>query len=217
MRYVDSQQLVTFETDSAVDAVLAAYKQILGKTGWKPNREEPYQIDDNDEMIFRTPGGDVIFLKVKREAREGKRNVAVSFMSADDMAEAERQSKEEGKRIKEKLAAEKEKMAAQAVQAERDKPRVIVSMPAGASGMEQTKDGLKFVVGNGRAKAVAETWRKQFSDAGWKEDAASLDAMAGMLSFTKGSGSFTISYTDTGFIPAEVSISGHGVVVERKE
>ena len=49
--------------------------------------------------------------------------------------------------------------------------------------------------------------RKQFLDAGWKEDMATLDAMAGALSFSRTRQSLTISYTDTGVMPTEVTIS----------
>lgn len=216
VRYRDSRQELTFQTVADRDAILAYYKERLAKTGWKPNRDEPYRIDDYDEMVFRTAGGDVIFLKVKPEY-QGKRNVSLGFLSAEDVAEMDKKADEEGKKYREKAEAEKAKLKAEAGKPAPSNPKFTVTMPAGASGVEQTKSGLKFTVGNGKAKSVAETWRKQFADSGWKEEVASLDAMAGMISFTKDSGSLTVTYTDTGFVPAEVNISGSGVELDRKE
>jgi hypothetical protein len=75
-------------------------------------------------------------------------------------------------------------------------------------------DEIKFKVGNGKAKAVVETFRKQFHDAGWREDAAALDAVGGAVSFFKGGQSLTINYIDTGVMPAEVTLSAMGVELE---
>ena len=61
--------------------------------------------------------------------------------------------------------------------------------------MKQTKDQIKFTVGKGKAKAAVESLRKQFRDAGWKENVASIERMAGTLSFSKGDGqSVNITY-----------------------
>jgi len=74
--------------------------------------------------------------------------------------------------------------------------------------VQQTKDEIKFTVGKGKAKAAGESLRTQFRDAGWKEDVAALDGMAGAVSFSKEGGqSVTINYTDTGIMPTEVTVS----------
>ncbi len=56
-----------------MEGVFAYYKQALAKSGWKPNRKEPYQVDDKDETVFRNRDG-IIFLEVKHEL-QGKRQV----------------------------------------------------------------------------------------------------------------------------------------------
>ncbi len=86
-------------------------------------------------------------------------------------------------------------------------PKVAVTLPADAKDVQQTKDEIKFTVGKGKAKAAVESLRTQFHDAGWKEDVASLEGMAGTLLLSKGDQSVTITYSDTGFMPTEVSIS----------
>ena len=93
--------------------------------------------------------------------------------------------------------------------AERNKvPKVAVTLPADAKVVKQTNDSIKFTVGKGKAKAAVEFFRKQFRDAGWKEDVTAIEKMAGTLSFSKEGGqSVTITYSDTGFMPTEVSVS----------
>ncbi len=94
-------------------------------------------------------------------------------------------------------------------------PKVTVTLPADAKDVKQTKDEIKFSVGKGKAKAAVESLRTQFRDAGWKEDVASITGMAGAVSFSKEGGqSVTINYTDTGFLPTEVSISAMRVELE---
>lgn len=74
----------------------------------------------------------------------------------------------------------------------------------------------QVTVGKGKAKAAAEMLRAQFRDAGWKEDFASLEAMAGALSFSKEKASLTLNYTDTGLMPSEVSLSAMRAEVEQR-
>src|SRR5438034_397863 len=74
--------------------------------------------------------------------------------------------------------------------------------------VKQTKDEIKFTVGKGKAKAAVESLRTQFREAGWKEDVASVTGMSGVVSVSKEGGpSATITYTDTGFLPTELSVS----------
>src|SRR5436190_5108720 len=47
-----------------------------------------------------------------------------------------------------------------------------------------------------------ESFRKQFRDAGWKENFAAIEGMSRAVSFSKGDGqSVNITYCDTGFMP----------------
>jgi uncharacterized protein YllA (UPF0747 family) len=73
--------------------------------------------------------------------------------------------------------------------------------------VKETKDEIKFTVANGKAKGAVESLRSQFREAGWTEKVASLEAMAGTLLLSKDDQSVTITYTDTGFMLSEVSIS----------
>jgi hypothetical protein len=114
-----------------------------------------------------------------------------------------------------KKAQEREaKEAAEFAEAHKPLPKVAVLLPADITGLDQTKDEIKFKVGSGKAKAIAQTWRQQFHDTGWKEDVATLDGMAGAISLSKEKQSLTINYTDTGMTPAEITISAMGAELE---
>ena len=166
-------------------------------------------VDEKPTMIFRNPGKDMLTLAATG-VLSGKLLFSVRFQSGAEIAERDRKRKEAAPKLRaaaEAKAAQEAKEAAEL--AERNKvPKVAVTLPADAKVVKQTNDSIKFTVGKGKAKAAVESFRKQFRDAGWKEKVASMAAMAGTLSFSKENGqSLTITYSDTGFMPTEVSLS----------
>jgi hypothetical protein len=80
--------------------------------------------------------------------------------------------------------------------------------------VKQTKDSIKFTVGKGQAKAAVESLQAQFREAGWKENYASFARTGGSLSYSKDGGSVSITYTDAGMTPAEVSLSAFRAELE---
>ena len=162
-------------------------------------------VDEKPTMIFRNPAKEMLTLAISG-VLGGKLLVSVRFQSAAEIAELDRRIKEEAPKLRAAAEAKAAKEAAEL--AERSKvPKVAVTLPADAKDVKQTKDEIKFTVGKGKAKAAVESFRKQFRDAGWKEDVASLERMAGTLSFSKDDQHVTITYSDTGFMPTEVSVS----------
>jgi hypothetical protein len=116
-----------------------------------------------------------------------------------------------------RLEEEAQWRAKNAARAAKVLPKVAVTLPARLTGLEAKANEIKFNVPKGNAKAVVEAWRKEFRDAGWKEDAASVEALAGAVSLSKGRQSLSINYMDTGVMPAEVSISAIGVELESRK
>jgi hypothetical protein len=163
-------------------------------------------VDDKPTMIFRNPAKDMITLSIP-SVLGGKLGVSVRFQSAAEIAERDRRIKEEAPKLRAEAEAKAAKEAAEL--AERNKvPRVAVTLPADAKDVKQTKDEIKFTVGKGKAKAAVEFFRKQFRDAGWKENFVSMAGMSGAASFSKEDGqSVTLTYTDTPISPSEVSLS----------
>src|SRR5262245_11164512 len=206
LRYVDEPPELTFETTSNQDAIVDFYRKTLATTGWKSTMDKLIDVDEKPTMIFRNPAKDMITLSIP-SVYGGKFGVSVRFQSAAEIAELDRRIKEEAPKLRAAAEAKAAKEAAEL--AERNKvPKIAVTLPADAKDVKQTKDEIKLTVGKGKAKAAVEFFRKQFREAGWKEDVASLEAMAGTLLLSKGEGqSVTITYSDTGFMPSEVSVS----------
>jgi hypothetical protein len=205
LRYNDEPPELTFATTNQ-DAIVDFYRTTLATAGWKSTMEKMVDVDEKPTMIFRNSAKDMMTLSITG-VHDGKLLASVRFQSAAEMAELDRRIKEEAPKLRAAAQAKAAKEAAEL--AERNKvPKVAVTLPADAKDVKESKDEIKFTVAKGKAKAAAESLRKQFRDAGWKEDVASLERMAGTLLLSKENGqSVNITYSDTGFMPSEVSLS----------
>ena len=213
LRYADMTKELSFETAASKDTVVEFYKRTLGQTRWEPTLDKTVEVDENPTMIFRNPAKDMLTLTFSSQ-RNNKTPVSLKHQSAAEIAELERQIKAKAPEIKAEMERQQAKEAAQFAEAHKPLPKVGVAVPGDANDVEQTASEIKFTVAKGKAKPIAETWRKQFRDAGWKENVAVTEAMAGGISLSKDRQSVTIHYTDTGFTPAEVTISAMGVELE---
>lgn len=216
LRYVDEPPELTFATANK-DAVVDFYRKTLASAGWKSTMDKMIDVDGAPTMIFRNPAKEMITLSVPYDYGSGKLGVSVRFQSAAEIAEIDRRIKEEAPRLRAAAEAKAAKEAKEPAElAERNKvPKVAVTLPTDAKDVKQTNDSIKFVVGKGKAKTAVEVLRKQFRDAGWKEDLASLERMAGTVLLSKENGqSVNITYSDTGFMPSEVSVSAMRVEFE---
>jgi len=208
LRYVDEPPELTFNAANK-DAIVDFYRKTLAAAGWKSTMDKMIDVDGGPTMIFRNPAKEMITLSMPYVFGD-KLGVSVRYQSAAEIAELDRRIKEEAPKLRAAAEAKAAKEAKEAAElAEKNKvPKVAVTLPADAKDVKQTNDSIKFTLGKGKAKAAVESLRKQFHDGGWKEDVASLEKMAGTLSFSKEGGpSVTITYSDTGFMPTEVSVS----------
>jgi hypothetical protein len=218
LRYSEQTRELSFETAADKNAVVDFYKKTLAANKWQPTLEHTVQIDDKDEMIFRNPAKDMVTLTMP-PARGGKLNVSLQHQSAAEIAELDRQIKEHEPEIKAKIAKQREEENARwdaehgvsHSAAAKALPKFAVTLPAGIDGLEIKNDEIKLTVAHGKAKEIAQAWKQQFTDAGWKVDAAALDTQAGAISFSKDTQSLTINYTDIGVMPTEVTLSAIGV------
>ncbi len=216
LRYVDEPPELTFgTTETNQDAIVDFYRKTLATTGWKSTLDHLVDIDEKPTMIFRNPAKDMLTLSISG-VYGGKLPVSVRFQSAAEIAELDRRIKEQAPALRAAAEAKAAKEAAEL--AERNKvPKVAVTLPADAKDVKETKDQIKFTVGKGKAKAAVESLRTQFREAGWKEDVAAVSGMSGVVSVSKEGGqSVNITYTDTGFLPTELSISAMRVELERR-
>jgi hypothetical protein len=214
LRYVDMPPELTFEAAVDQNAIVDFYRKNLAAAGWQSTLDHTVPIDDLPTMIFRNPGKDMLTLSMSAASR-GRLHASVRFQSAAEIAELDRKIKELAPALRAAAEEEKAKEAARLAEANKPPPKVPVTLPPDAKGVEQTKDRIKFTVGKGKAKAAAEALRAQFREAGWKEDFASVTPMTGALSFSKEKfQSLTLSYTDTGMSPPEVNLSAMGAELE---
>jgi hypothetical protein len=214
LRYSDQTKELSFDTTETKEAVTDFYKRTLGKAQWEPTLDKTVDIDDRPTMIFRNPAKDMLTLSFSPRVRDGKTSVSLQHQSAAEIAELERRIKAEAPRLKAEMQRREAEESARFAEAHKPLPKIPVGLPAGAKDVEQSPSEIKFTVGNGKAKAIVESWRKQFREAGWKEDVATLEGMAGAVSLSKDKQSLTIHYTDTGFMPAEVNLSAMGAELE---
>ena len=212
LRYVDEPPELTFATRNQ-DAIVDFYQKTLAGVGWKSTMDKMVDVDEKPTMIFRNPAKEMLTLATTGVLGD-KLLVSVRFQSAAEIAERDRRRKEEAPKLRAAAEAKAAKEAAEL--AERSKvPKVVVTLPADAKEVKQTKDEIKFTIGKGKAKAAVDSFRKQFRAAGWKEDVASLERMAGTILLSKEDGkSVNITYSDTGFMPSEVSVSAMRVEFE---
>ena len=205
LRYVDEPPELTFATTNQ-DAVVDFFQTTLATAGWKSTMDKMVDVDEKPTMIFRNPAKDMLTLSITG-VLGNKLLTSVRFQSAAEIAELDHRIKEEAPKLRAAAEAKAAKEAAEL--AERNNvPKIAVTLPVDAKDVKQTKDEIKFAVGKGKAKAAVELLRTQFRDAGWKEDVASLERMAGTVLLSKEGGqSVTITYSDTGFMPSEVSVS----------
>jgi hypothetical protein len=214
LRYIDMPPELSFSTPANPDAVVDFYRKNLAAAGWEFTLDHTVPIDDKPTMIFRNSAKDMLTLSMSAVSR-GKLPVEVRFQSAAEIAELDRKIKEQAPAIRAAAEAKAAKEAARLAEANKPPPKIPVTLPADAKGVERTKDTIKFTVGKGKAMAAAEALRAQFREAGWKEDFASVTAMTGTVSFSKEKfQSLTLSYTDTGMMPSEINLSAMGVELE---
>src|SRR5581483_4031622 len=213
LRYADEPPELSFQTKQTQEAIAESCRKTLAPAGWKSTLDHLVAVDDKPTMIFRNPANDMITLSLWG-APGGGLLCSLRFQNAAEIAELDRRIKEEAPKLRAAAEAKAAKEAAEL--AEKNKvPKVAVALPADAKEVKQTKDAIKFTVSKGKAKAAVESFRAQFRDAGWKEDVASMAAMAGTLSFSKENGqSVTVTYSDTGFMPSEVTVSAFRAELE---
>jgi hypothetical protein len=210
LRYVDHPPELTFGTaETNQDAIVDFYRKTLAAMGWKSTMDKMVAVDDKPTMIFRNPAKDMLTLSTSG-VYGGKLPVSLRFQSAADITERDRRIKEAAPKLRAAAEAKAAKEAKEAAElAERNKgPKVVVTLPADAKDVKQTKDQIKFTVAKGKAKAAVESFRTQFHEAGWKEKFASMAAMSGAVSLSKEDGqSVSLTYSDTPIAPSEVSLS----------
>jgi hypothetical protein len=205
VQYADQLKQLNMNALGTPDEVAAHYQAALASGGWKSTTEKPVKDGVESFLIFRNPEKELLQLDMWDMREEMKTRVTLRHQSAAEVEELDRQAK---------LAiAEKKKQD----EAERNKPKpkAIVMLPAEAQDVQAGKTEIEFHLATGQGKAAVDAIIKQLVAAGWKSESPVGDNMAGQISLTKDGHSVKILYVDPGFIPAQITISGWGVELER--
>lgn len=200
LQYSDSTTTVSFDVASDEATVLAFYKELLGKLGWKSVLEKPIKTDFKDELFFRNATKDL--LQLTMYTVEEKLRVSLAYLSAAEVDEQEARAKEQ---IAKKKAAKTDKQL----------PQLSVELPKDAKNIKATKTKIEFNLPDGKSQPFAESLIKKLTGDGWKEVAKSFDANAGTAHLSKGEVGIHLVYIDTGVIAAEFTITGSGVEIKQ--
>ncbi|MEP6821467.1 MAG: hypothetical protein ABI946_03875 [Chthoniobacterales bacterium] len=206
LRYADQTQELSFQTATEKPAILDFYRTALAPAKWEATLDHVVETDGADTMIFRNPAKDMLTLAFPRRGH-GNLRVSIHYQTGAEIAELDRQIKAQKPALRAAAEAREKEAAARFAEANKPVPKITVPVPTDARDVEIKADEIKFTLAKGKGKSAAETLQKQLIAVGWHEDIVTLDAMAGALSFSKEKQSLTISYTDTDFTPAEVTIS----------
>ena len=201
LQYSDSTKNVFFDVVSEEADIHRFYNETLAKSGWKPTLDKPIKIDFHDTVIYRNDAKDL--LRLEMYTVEDKLRVSVTHQSAAEIEAIEAAIKADALAKKNRPKTE-------------NKPGVLaITLPAEAKDVETTKMEIKFNIADGKSKSFAESLRKSLKADGWKETSSKFDAMFGLLIMENGKQEVKVMYVETGVIPAEVTINGDGVELER--
>lgn len=201
LQYSDSTKELLFDTKASEDDIEKFYRETLAKLGWKATTDKPFSIDWKHGLIFRSAAKELLSLEMYTVEEEKVLRVVIRYQTAAEVDAEE-------KRFQEAMAAKKNA----------PKPKVgkvKIKVPEGAEFTEVTAKQLEFTFAAGKAKSVASGIRKTLKEDGWKESVAVDEALAGQFTLEMGEAEITIQYVDTGVMPAEITIRGSGIELER--
>jgi len=207
VQYADQLKQLNLNALGTPDEVAAYYQGALAPAGWQSTTEKPVKDGVESFMIFRNPQKELLNLNMWDLRSDKKTRVTLNHQSAVEVEELDRQVKLAIEERKKKAEAEKKK----------PKPKAAISLPAGAKDIQASKEEIEFQISSSQGKAAVDAIIKQLVAAGWKLEDRVGDIMAGQLSLNKDGQSIKILYVDPGFIPAQITISGWGVELERGE
>lgn len=203
-RYDDMLKRVMFDCPTEdIEKVTTFYGTELAQRGWKPT-SDPVQMDRKTIVIYRNESGDMVELEFQHFLKACR--VSVKQSTALEVAELERQMKEEAKQRAAALAA------AEAA----PMPRVAIPIPGRAKKtLQNGDDSLDIIAAKGTAKAIVEAWQTHFTAAEWHEDFAQFGDIASILHLSKGKSTIEVSASDLSFgTEATIEVRGTGIILE---
>jgi hypothetical protein len=205
VQYSDQLKQLNLNAPGTPDEVAAYYQAALAPAGWKSTTEKLVKDGVASFMIFRNPGQEMLTLNMWDLRDEKQVRVTLNHQSAAEVEELDRKAKLLAEESKRKLEAERSKT----------KPKVVIRLPAEARDVKAGKEQIEVHLASGKAKAAVEAIVKELTSAGWKVEESVGDNMAGQIALKKSDQSVRILYVDPGIIPAQITVSGRGIELER--
>jgi hypothetical protein len=196
VQYSDAIGSLRFDHVGPTDEVVDFYLAALGQAGWEATTEDPIKIGFRDHMIFRNAAKEL--LELEMQTVDEMTRVALTFTGAGEAAAADQRASELAAAMKSKAEAEKVV------------PDVSVRLPSSAKVAKKDEQQIDFAVKNGRGREFARALTKSLEADGWKATVNVAEAVAGDIDFEKDGKRLQLSYTDTGFLAPEVSLSVFG-------
>lgn len=203
--YSDNPTQLYVEFPGTPNEAVKFNQEALTAAGWKATTDKPIEDGNEQMLIFRNDAKDMVTLKVNGDPEEKGIRYSLEYMTGEEVAEQDAKVK--------KLIAEQKKK--QEEEANKPKPKATIAVPAEAKEVKATEDKIEFTLAIGTAKTAVDAILKSLEADGWKSEVGAAEAQGGVVSMAKGDESISIFFADTGFLPATVTISGTGVVLER--
>ncbi len=207
VHYADQNKRLDLEAQGTPQEAVAYYQKALAPAGWQSTTEEPIKDGFEAFMIFRNPAKDMLTLTLRDLQEDKQTRVTLTHQSAAEVAET-------GRKIDAEIAARKKK---EDEEKNKPKPKAFLALPEDADEVQAKPAEIEFQVASGKGKSAAKAIAEQLETDGWKAETPEGDSMAGRMSYRKDAHTIHIDFVDPGIIPAEITISASGVVLEKKE
>jgi len=206
VQHNDSLATLRFDSSKSQDEVADFYRAELVNSGWKATTDAPVKIDFRNHWIFRNPAGSMLELQL--QSVDELTRVALKYSSAEAVHQQSQRASE--------LADAKQKQ----LQMSQVVPNIELKLPATLEIAKKTDNEIQFTVAAGMARNFAKTLTAALQADQWKATVNVADNLVGSIDYEKGDHHLQFSYTDTGFLAPEVTLTLFGkgklVVVESK-
>lgn len=203
--YSDRPAQIYADVPLSPDQIVSFYREALAPADWKATTENPIKDRYEQMLIFRNPAKDMLTLNMREIEDEKIVRYSLKFQTAEEIAKLDEELTKQAEAKKKEREAE----------ANKPKPKVTIALPAGAKDVEAEESQIEFKLDSGQAQAAAEAIVKALEGDGWKVESSAAEPMAGQFSLRKDDRVVSVLYIDAGVIPAQVTVSGFGIAVER--
>ena len=208
VQYADSNRQLSFDSPGSLDDVESFFRKRLGASEWKATTDNRIKSDFEEILLFRNPAKDMLTLKLR--SVDGMARGLLEFLTAEDVEKLEKKLAESKPEIEEPVMAEEGPTTAEVEP--KETPSLVVEFPLASSAKvtDASDSALEIAVASGSGKSTVDGLRKHFVAAGWSEEVAVLERIAGNVTLTKEGCMLSIVYSDIGIGSAEMTVMAVG-------